>query len=57
MMTNIELEKTIRTNYLTRAKRLSDFLNDNISIVMKFNLCVIQRYFIKRFLKKLKNIQ
>ena len=40
-------------NYINYAKKINNLLKENISLVKKFDLCVIQRYFIKKFLKKL----
>ncbi len=40
-------------NYINHATKISNLLNANISLVKKFNLCVIQRYFLKKYIKKL----
>lgn len=40
-------------NYLQHARRISIFLYDNINLIKKFNLYIMQFYLIKKYIKKL----
>lgn len=40
-------------NYINHATKISKLLSVDMSLNKKFDLCVIQRYLIKRFFKKL----
>ena len=40
-------------NYLNHAEKIRMFLCSNVNLIKKFNLCVMQFYLIKKYLKKL----
>ena len=42
-------------NYLQEIKNIRNFLTQNIKLQTKFNLCTFQRYFLKKYTRKLKN--
>jgi len=41
-------------NYLYHARKISVFLYANIKLIKKFDLAIMQMYFIKKYVKKLK---
>jgi len=42
-------------NYLQSARKISIFLGANINPLKKFDLCIMQFYLIKKYVKKLKD--
>ena len=46
-------EQTFLMEYLTKARRISILLHSNINLNKKFELCVMQIYLIKKYLKKI----
>lgn len=42
-------------NYIQYARKISIFLGANIKPLKKFDLCVMQIYLIKKYVKKLKD--
>jgi len=42
-------------NYLQRAMKISILLYSNVNLIKKFNLCIMQLYLIKKYVKKLRD--